>query len=196
MATNEAGWMWLIYDRLDQWTEQWWGTQQMSSHHVLSLQSFDAVSRHNSLCVALEWNVVDLATRRCCCCCCGRRLFIRSSVRLVLPVYVCVRRRRYNITAHLSCPIRHFVERASCSTERDSVVVASAAIIAAATRISVSSRLSSFRVSGAATRPLPVMLCRYRPSSDQMFCHKRPSTVDRRRLLLVWTALIDFQCNK
>jgi len=63
------------------------------------------------------------------------RLFFRSSVRLVVAVYVCVHcrrppRRRYNITAHLSWPIRHFVGRSSCRTERDSVVVASPAIIA------------------------------------------------------------------
>jgi len=74
------------------------------------------------------------------------RLFIRSSVRLVVAVYVYTFTvstppgpgRRYNITAHLSCPIRHFVERSSCWTERDSVVVASPAIIAA-TGISTSS---------------------------------------------------------
>jgi len=40
------------------------------------------------------------------------------------------RTRRYNITAHLSCPMRHFVVGRSRQTERDSVVV-SPAIIAA-----------------------------------------------------------------
>ena len=87
-AVREAGWMWLIYECLDQWTEQWWGTQQMSSSAVLSPHSFDAARTHNSWCVALEWNVVDSAT-----CCCRRRLSVRSSVCLAVPVYVCVRRR-------------------------------------------------------------------------------------------------------
>ena len=103
----------------------------------------------------------------------GRSSF-RSSVRLVAAVYVCVhrrrrRRRRYNITAHLSWPIRHFVGRTSRRTERDSVVVASLAIIAADIVDAASAAAgwatvaaSSFRVSGAATRPLPVMLYRYR----------------------------------
>jgi len=70
-------------------------------------------SRHNSWRVALEWNVVELAS-------CACDSFVRPSVRPSVAVYVrdhC--RLRCNITEHLSCPApcRHFARCQTAATE-------------------------------------------------------------------------------